>query len=328
MFACAATISSPALVYRAAHCLGICHLPETLSSTHRINSSQRSKAFIFAPTKDILAYLESPFQSRFSSSPIARGFGDSRIVMDTDPTSTYTPFFLAWKHIETDPHHPEPRRCYHDTSFKNPPMTKEAFKPARRSPVHAWTPGRMEPVPDSPNWQLYMASSVFWRPDHQTYLTVPYDCTHESVQEKARTDELQNWERIMFGHESINGRCVSVLGHRKTSHLLAAAGPSDWMPELVPYTHQRHEDPAFPATQGTSLLAGDISILMGLAALSTSPENTRQTIQTSFRTSDRHTWVPHGGNNIAGEINSLLSTIALTLLSRTTRTWRRHLHLH
>ena len=212
-------------------------------------------------------------------------------------------FYISWKHVVTRPEYDERPRTYRRPSCCNPPELKEAFLPSEPSPCYAWSPGRLSPVSpsDKDYMEDYKVTSVFWRPDHQTYLTVPYDCTRYSVRDMVQNDKLQDWATLKFNHEVYKGtykRCVSVIGHCYPNDLLAARGPVNWTGELIPPIHQRHDEPAIPDAQGPSLLAGDISIIMALAALSNKPELVKETIKLSFLPP---VWVPHGNWNRSGE---------------------------
>ena len=202
-------------------------------------------------------------------------------------------FCIEWKPLIALPNCPPRRRHYRRTSYDDPPDTKDAFKPFKDPVTYRWTPGSLVTVnnQEKSHLEVYKVCSVFWRPDHQTYLTVPYDCTEYSVSDRYKGEPLDTWETLRFGHEAIRGRCVSVVGHCNANDLLAAKGPSNWLGELIPPKHQRHEDPAIANTTGPSLLAGDISIIMAMAALSDSPSKIKETIERSFRPP---TWVRHG----------------------------------
>jgi WD40 repeat protein len=219
-------------------------------------------------------------------------------IFNQRPTTPH--FYISWKHVVTRPEYRERPRATTRPSCLNPPDLKEAFLPSEPSPCYVWSPGRLSPVSHSDKKYMidYKVTSIFWRPDHQTYLTVPYDCTRYSVRDTARKDVLDDWAPLRFNHETYNGQCVSVVGHCFPNQLLAASGPQSWTGELIPYIHQRHEPPAIVDAQGPSLLAGDISIIMALAALSNGPELVKETIERSFRPPD---WLRHGNWNRSGE---------------------------
>lgn len=205
-------------------------------------------------------------------------------------------FYIEWKALVARPEYNERPQHYRRPSVSDPPDIRDAFRRFNNPVTYRWTPGSLVTITGQERscLQDYKVCSVFWRPDHQTYLTVPYDCTRYNVRDKAAMSILDTWEPLRFGHEAINGRCVSVVGHCRPNELLAAEGPKNWLGELIPPIHQRHDEPAFPNTAGTSYLAGDISIIMALAALSNSPEKIKETIETSFRPLNKQTWVPHG----------------------------------
>jgi hypothetical protein len=226
------------------------------------------------------------------------GSDSSADIFNQRPTTPH--FYISWKHVVTRPEYDERPRTPIRRSCLNPPELKEAFLPSEPSPCYVWSPGRLSPI--SPSDKAYMedykVTSVFWCPDHQTYLTVPYDCTRYSVRHMVQNDPLQDWATLRFNHEAYKGRCVSVIGHCSPNHVLAASGSPSWIGELIPPIHQRHDEPAIPHAQGPSLLAGDISIIMALAAFSNRPELVKETTEWSFRPPN---WVPHGSWNRAGE---------------------------
>jgi hypothetical protein len=179
-------------------------------------------------------------------------------------------------------------------------MVADAYRFTPSTELYRWTPGVLQhPDQDTAqNLSTHRTSSIFWCRDHQTFLTVPYDCTVVNVADMAAVDELDNWERLKFFHETLGfyseNRAVSVVGHRYPEDKLAATGPTRWVPQLIPDAHQRNGDPAQLGINGTSLLAGDLSILLGLAALSTTPSTVPLTIQECFRPHPLNSnWVTH-----------------------------------
>jgi hypothetical protein len=178
-------------------------------------------------------------------------------------------------------------------------MTTEYFETTPSSPVKAWSPGLVRPLDEQAKNHLSTlnTSSMIWCEDHQTYLTVPYDCSTINVLDRVKEDELDNWERLRFGHDVLalpNGnRSVSVVGHRYPNDDLAATGPSSWMPQLIPNAHQCQK-PVSSDTTGQSFLAGDLSILLGLIALSTTADRIRDTVKECFRPDpDSTEWRTH-----------------------------------
>lgn len=219
--------------------------------------------------------------------------------MATLEHDTYVPFCFTYKHIMKRPNHTARPRYYRRTSLSCPPVVANAFEASEFSETYTWAPGvlRRLNAEHAQNLTTHSTSSIFWCSDHRTFLTVPYDCTAISVEERAREDELDSWERLRFGHESLylnnQHRAVSVVGHRYPEDNLAAVGPPSWVPQLIPNPHQRNGSPAPQNASGTSLLAGDLSILLGLAALSTTPDTVPLTIQQSFRPTESFEWLMH-----------------------------------
>ena len=214
-------------------------------------------------------------------------------------------FYIEWKPLVALPQYTERRAHYRRPSCHDPPDMKEVFGEIDNPVTYRWTPGSLVTVNDQEKSYLidYKECSVFWRPEHGTYLTVPYDCTRYNVRDRRRRDFLDTWETLRFSHEAINGRCVSVVGHLRPNQLLAAKGPPNWLGELIPPVHQRHGEPAMPNTTGTSYLAGDISIIMALAALSNSSGMIKETIEWSFRPPNQQTWVAHRQWDRASKLN-------------------------
>jgi hypothetical protein len=217
------------------------------------------------------------------------------------------PFYIRYKRIDPDPQLAGARPSYRSTFLKTPPIKKEEFLTRAFSDIYAWNPGTLQLVSpqDRPYLRLHKTSSVYWCPSQQTYLAVDYDCTAVSVKDRAKKDALDDWARLTFEHKSIGGQCVSVLGHRCTSEQLAAEAPITWKTELIPDAHRRESSPGPPGTYGPSLLAGDLSLLLGLAAAS-SPEDPKQTIQRCFRPHKHlRQWVRHNKSKTASKSHNI-----------------------
>jgi hypothetical protein len=213
----------------------------------------------------------------------------------------YYPFSFTYKDIVERPNSP-PRPKYHrDTSLNTPQVIAGGFQIVQWSPTYAWTPEALyiSEQEIAKSLATHCTSSIFWCSDHETFLTVPYDCTVTNVKDKAKEDELDNWERLKFSydklHSNFGNQCVSVVGHRYPENKLAAMGPVSWVPQLIPGEHQRWDPPAVLNTSGPTTLAGDLSIVLGLAALSAAVENVVETIQKCFRPGTRNLkWMSHG----------------------------------
>ena len=84
------------------------------------------------------------------------------------------------------------------------------------------------------------------------------------------------WRRLMFNHIDHDSTAVSVIGFDLEHNVLASQGSSNWMPELLPQTYNHNQD----IVHGCSYmaprtgLAGDLSVLLGMAALSVRPSIT------------------------------------------------------
>ena len=133
---------------------------------------------------------------------------------------------------------------------------------------------------------------MFWCVDRQAFLHVPYDCTAHSVQDIADEEPRKDWKRLSFAHISPDDvHCISLVGHLYENNELGAEGSPVWMPELLPEAYQYHDTPRHP---GYCHLAGQLSILLGLVAFSTTEDTMLATIQNSFLHPTKWGWTPHG----------------------------------
>jgi hypothetical protein len=205
-------------------------------------------------------------------------------------------FWVSWKHI-TIHHQTEDRPSYYRyTTLGTPPVTTAGFEVVKQSPIFQWTPGLLIPTPPAQEetLRIHGTSSLVWCPDHRTYLVVPFDCTKINVSDRVEANEEDNWDRLKLIHESFHGNPLNVISHHYPDIVLAGPGPSESLRELIP-----HGGPASHAyssdTSGTPLLAGDLSLLLGLTALSTTPDQTKNVIESSFWPRwDTSGWIPYG----------------------------------
>ena len=204
-------------------------------------------------------------------------------------------FCFAIEFITPDYHHQIPLTVSDKYSIWKPPTIRNAYAPLGRTGWYYWRPGVVWPVPasDFPNIRHHSSSSLFWGNDSQSFFHVPYDCTARDVATAATIDPRLDWGRLSFHHLALpDDRCLSLVGHYLGDNTLGSSGSISWMPQLVPETYKCLGQSEY---QGTCQLAGDLSILLGLIAFSTTSETVLETIQDCFRpNADSPEWVPHG----------------------------------
>jgi len=133
--------------------------------------------------------------------------------------------------------------------------------------------------------QVHRTTSLIWSPARQAFLQVPYDCTETSVATAFYGSENDQtplpWRRLSFFHKMLpQNRRISLLGYNYERDQLGARGTPTWMPNLLPPVY-RH--PEAPGQQEQFLLAGDLSIIVGLTAFATTRQQMLTTIGSSLR---------------------------------------------
>jgi hypothetical protein len=167
-----------------------------------------------------------------------------------------------------------------------PPRCTREFRVETNSGPYQWHNGLVQPIPSAEQhyWVQYSTTSMFWVEDRQAFLQVPYDCTKIDVREAQRGGVPSKWEEISFHQTS----WLWLLGYKFERNTLSTYGSSAWMPELLPERYGGHLNDGEPVR-----LAGDLSIIIGLAAFSGPPDKMVETIQNSFRAAGPR-WTPHG----------------------------------
>jgi hypothetical protein len=176
-----------------------------------------------------------------------------------------------------------------------PPNQMNGFTVLDRGEWFQWSPGRVQRVPPNeiPTIRPFSTVSLIWCPDWQAFFQVPYDCTEKNVAEVYSDDGIPlEWKGLSFHHKiNTNGHCISMLGYKYEKNELAARSSETWMPQLLP---QRYQCPGNPEYPGSCHLAGELSILVGLAAFSTTPEWMHWVIMNCFHNGPTPAWRPHG----------------------------------
>lgn len=181
----------------------------------------------------------------------------------------------------------QPNYEVEERRFSNPPDTlwipptrKEAFTIVAETRWHYWDNGSVSGVPPEKLGQIkpYSTTSMFWGNDRQAFLHVPCDCTAVSVKNAKggrEKDMLLDWAKISFCHKRVVNRCLSLIGYHYEKNELGAKGSPYWMPQLLPEVYQYAGVPEY---EGSCLLAGDLSVLLSLAAFSIEPQPQMQII--------------------------------------------------
>src|SRR3984957_5196057 len=174
------------------------------------------------------------------------------------------------------------------------PDQMNAFTVLERGDWYRWSPGKVRGVPPNERSTIRVLSTVslIWCPDRQAFLQVPYDCTERNVAGACNKDGVPlEWEGLSFHHKTnTEGHCISMLGYQYERNQLAARSSKTWMPQLLPQRYQCAENPEHP---GTCHLAGELSILVGLAAFSTTQIWMHWVIENCFHNGPIPAWTPH-----------------------------------
>ena len=215
-------------------------------------------------------------------------------------TPQSVPFFYSIKLIEPDF---AVQAAQHSNSWWLPPEKKEAFKVLDSSVWYLWRAGNTSPAP--PNLQqtiqTYSTTSILWCHDRQAFLQVPYDCTRKDVAKEIHDGMPLDWDPLSFQHNRTeDNKCIALIGYRYEHNELDACGSSRWVPKLLP---ERYRNPNTPEHQGTCRLAGQLSILVGLVAFSTTSSQIHEVIKYAFRKDPN--WTPHNRE----ETGSMLLTL-------------------
>ena len=174
------------------------------------------------------------------------------------------------------------------------PVQMNAFTVSEHGDWFKWSPGRVQPVPANERSTIRPLSTVslIWCPDQQAFLQVPYDCTERNVAEVYNDVGIPlEWKGLSFHHTAnTEGHCISMLGYKYERNQLAARSSKTWMPQLLPQRYQCPENPEYP---GSCHLAGELSILVGLAAFSTTRTWMHWVIENCFHNGPGPAWMRH-----------------------------------
>ena len=220
--------------------------------------------------------------------------------------TTFPPFLFKATYLE-------PRQGVnhrrHDSDCFRLPMTildvNERFISKSRG-IYLWTGiGHCSPVnqnPTSPNAEPYLTSTIFCCDYCSSYNTLGFDCTTRNVIAQEGDDPQHNWIPLQFAYETDRGdHCIACVGHAygsattvaNPSGAIGARGPPNWFDQQVPLLprHCDFEGPGPSRYTGSCQLTGQLSMIIGLIAQTTSAENLSHAVAHSFR--PRQQWRSH-----------------------------------
>jgi len=189
-----------------------------------------------------------------------------------------------------------------------PPTRKEAFTIVAETRWHYWENGSVSGVPLERVGQIkpYSTTSMFWGHERQAFLHIPCDCTEVSVKNAKGGNEKDmsiDWAKISFHHKRVHNRCLSLIGYHYENNVLGATGSPYWMPQLLPIVYQYN---GLPEYEGSCQLAGDLSVLLSLAAFSIEPQPQMQSIGRLLRKTSQGTeWHRHQHTGKGSKTKSL-----------------------
>lgn len=193
-------------------------------------------------------------------------------------------FYFSIKSIEPDFGVQARRQTKPPDCLWIPPTDKHAFTILGTTGWICWRDGVLQVAPiDTSHLRHHCTTSMFWCADRQAFLHVPYDCTNVNVGKAPggeRAGIPLDWEKLSFHHQDFGqSACISRVGYKFEKTELGANGRPAWMPELLPPVYQFHNTTKYQQCH----LAGDLSVIIALAAFSTAPNTMLTTIQSSFR---------------------------------------------
>jgi hypothetical protein len=115
----------------------------------------------------------------------------------------------------------------------------------------------------------FRVCSLFYCSENGFFYGVPFDCRRQSVQ-RDRQVTGRGWRRLMFKYTE-DEPPISAIGFDSEYHVLAARGSPGWMPQLVPASYDHNQAQLHGVIADRTGLAGDLSVILGMAALSGAP---------------------------------------------------------
>ncbi|EXJ69791.1 uncharacterized protein A1O5_06862 [Cladophialophora psammophila CBS 110553] len=193
------------------------------------------------------------------------------------------PFFFRITHVRYKEHPNQPPRLVPPDFFWQPNSSGK-FVAEASSGLWIWDPGAAEPLnpllrvrrpttAEAARYTTLKSTTLIWDPERHNYIIAPIDCTTKVMEPL--------WRRLSFSGPK---RRIEVIGFSREGYCLHAMGPEHWFEQLLPDTCQAQTN-----SETCSMLAGDLSILVGLIAFSARPDLDVQAIDQSFRSNLRST---------------------------------------
>lgn len=202
----------------------------------------------------------------------------------------FTRFCFAIKSIVPS-YEIRPPRSQPPEFYWEPPIFKADFVTSDNTGWYYQFEGSARPVPLHQQDILSCSTtSMFWCHDRQAFLQVPYDCTEVDVGQAPRgavEGFPLDWKRLTFHSKpSTPPDNLSLVGYNYGRNELCGKGVPSWMPKILPEVY-RHRDALLG--QDRCLLAGNLSIIVGLTAFSAVPAYLKEAVGDSLRLSGTET---------------------------------------
>lgn len=197
-------------------------------------------------------------------------------------TRTAFPFLFRVTQIgfERDPRTPELGR----DGYSQPPLRSSCYEGQESTGWYVWDPGQQTEVPykhlrlasdkELRNRKPLRTGTMLWDRARQSYLYWPENCLEEDLKTSAIP-----YRRLGFTTCALPGRGNLVLvAHHGGGFKLPLLAPERFWERLLPGACKSNE-----TTPPLCTLAGDLAVLIGLIAFSTTPDKILQAISTTFR---------------------------------------------
>lgn len=168
--------------------------------------------------------------------------------------------------------------------YWEPPLRSACYDRRESTGWWVWDPGQQEeegyihlrrPSPEEMrNRESFRTGTMFWDRARQTYLYWPENCLEEDL----KTSSIP-YRRLGFAACPLAGREHLVLvAHHGRGFELPLLGPERFWNRLLPVACKSRR-----TTPPLCTLAGDLAVIIGLIAFSTTPSNILKAISTTFR---------------------------------------------
>ncbi|EXJ60979.1 hypothetical protein A1O7_05132 [Cladophialophora yegresii CBS 114405] len=195
------------------------------------------------------------------------------------------PFSLRIDHIRCREDPQSPSQESPSDFYWSPPMSTSEFVKIDSSDWWTWDPGRWPQLyrypqfcktdTTGPGSELptdYRSCTMFWSSERHGYIVVPVDCTGTNL-----GAEPYPWKRLSFGI-CASDPATALVGYQKERYRLHMPGPNHWFEGLLPDVCKPEDCEGARCT-----LTGDLSIVVGLLAFSSTPDHAVEAVHKSFR---------------------------------------------